>query len=114
MFDIREEIIRAFKRGIFPYIDEFKADEESDEKSDEELDENKFFKDIQNESKSINYDSFKAHFSVIAPTVLAKELFETKGKKKKSELRDLENEIEKMSEDEKDIEKPNKIVNIVE
>ena len=86
MFDIREEIIRAFKRGIFPYIDEFKADEESDEKSDEELDENKLFKDIENESKSINYDSFKTHFSVIAPTVLAKELFETKGKMKNSEF----------------------------
>ena len=86
MFDIREEITRAFKRGIFPHIDEFKADEESDEKSDEELDENKFFEDIENESKSINYDSFKAHFSVIAPTVLAKKLFETKGKKKNSEF----------------------------
>ena len=86
MFDIREEVLRTFKKGIFPYIDEFKVDEESDEKSDEELDENNFFKDIKNESKSINYDSFKAHFSVIAPTVLAKKLFETKGKKKNSEF----------------------------
>ena len=40
LFYIREEIIRAFKRGIFPYIDEFKVDEELDEESDEEWDEN--------------------------------------------------------------------------
>ena len=40
MFFIREDIIRAFKRGIFPYIDGFKVEKESDEKSDEELDEN--------------------------------------------------------------------------
>ena len=36
MFFIREEIIRALKRGIFPYIDGFKVEKESDEESDEE------------------------------------------------------------------------------
>ena len=36
MFFIREEIIRAFEKGIFPYIDGFKVEKESDEKSDEE------------------------------------------------------------------------------
>ena len=51
MFDIREEITRAFKRGIFPHIDEFKADEESDEKSDEELDENNFLKILRMNQK---------------------------------------------------------------
>ena len=52
---------------------------------------------------------------------MEKALFETKDKKKnnnlvnviKSELRDLKDEIEKMSENEKEIEKPNKIVKIV-
>ena len=43
LFFIREEIIRAFKRGIFPYIDGFKiekkSDEELDDESHEELDE---------------------------------------------------------------------------
>ena len=38
MFFIREEIIRAFKRGIFPYIDGFKVEKESDEESDGEID----------------------------------------------------------------------------
>ena len=36
MFFIRENIIRAFKKGIFLYIDEFKVEKESDE--NEEID----------------------------------------------------------------------------
>ena len=64
---------------------------------------------------------FKIHFSDIAPTVLAKKLFETKNENKnndlvnvtKSGLRDLENEIKKMSKDEKKNEKPDKILKIV-
>ena len=55
-------------------------------------------------------------------TVLAKQLYETKDKKKnndlvnviKSRLCDLKDEIEKMSEDEIEIEKPDKILKIVE
>ena len=35
LFSIREKIIRAFKRGTFPYIDGIKVDKESDEESDE-------------------------------------------------------------------------------
>ena len=40
MFFIREDIIRAFKRGIFPYIDGFKIEKESDEETDKESYEN--------------------------------------------------------------------------
>ena len=36
MFFIREDITRAFKNGIFPYIDGFKVEKESDE--NEEID----------------------------------------------------------------------------
>ena len=36
---IRKEIIRAFKRGIFPNIDGFKVEKESEKESDEESDE---------------------------------------------------------------------------
>ena len=65
---------------------------------------------------------FKEYFNCIAPTALAKKLFETKDKNKnndfenviKSGLRDLKDEIKKMSEDEKEIEQPNKILEIVE
>ena len=39
MIVIREEIINAFKKGIFPYIDGFQVEKETDEKTDEETDE---------------------------------------------------------------------------
>ena len=104
-----QELINAFQTGIFPYRDGFETKKESEEESDEELDENKFFKYIENKSKSIDYDSFKTHFSFAAPTVLAKTLFETKNKKNNndlvdvsnSELKDLKEEITNMSEEEK-------------
>ena len=35
MFFTRKKIIRAFKKGIFPYIDGFQVEKESDEESDE-------------------------------------------------------------------------------
>ena len=46
-----KKLLRAFKRGIFLYIDGYnvekesdeESDKESDKESDEELDENKFF-----------------------------------------------------------------------
>ena len=77
---------------------------------------------IENESKSINYDLFKKHFNFAVPSALVKQLYETKTRKKsnglvnviKSGLSDLKDEIKKMSEDEKEIEKPDKILKIVE
>ena len=70
---------------------------------------NNFFEYIANESKSINYDLFEKHFSLVVPTVLAKKLYETKDKNKNNELvsvinsglPDLKDEIKKMSDDEK-------------
>ena len=67
------------------YLIKTQEKEELEEES-EELEENKFFKYIENESKSINYDLFKTHFSDMAPTVLAKKIFETKKKKKHNDL----------------------------
>ena len=92
---------------------------------EEELEEErvkKFIKYIENESKSINYDLFKKHFNFAVPSALVKQLYETKNRKKnnglvnviKSGLSDLKDEIKKMSEDEKEIEKPDKILKIVE
>ena len=65
---------------------------------------------------------FKDCFNSKVASSLAKKLFETKGKKKNdrlanvinSGLKDLKEEIKKMSKEEIEIEKPNKIVNIVE
>ena len=39
MFSIREEIINAFKKGIFPYIDGFQVEKETDEETDQDADE---------------------------------------------------------------------------
>ena len=56
----RQEVIDAFKTGIFPYIDGFQIKEESEEELEEELEEEseeskngltKFIEYIENESK---------------------------------------------------------------
>ena len=39
MFFIREEIINAFKKDIFPYIDGFQVKKETDEDTNEDTDE---------------------------------------------------------------------------
>ena len=64
---------------------------------------------------------FEKKFNSLAPTILAKESFKTKDKENikfvnviNSGLHDLKDEIEKMSEEEIEIKKPDKIVNIVE
>ena len=109
---MRDEIIDLFEKGIFSYkgnVFKIKEKEESEEESEVESKENKFFKYIENESKSINYGLFEKHFNFIAPAVLAKKLYETKNKNKNNELvnvikrrlRDLKEEITNMSEEEK-------------
>ena len=116
MFDVRDEIINLFEKGTFSYKDKTVKTKEK-----EELEENKLFEYIEDELKDISYELFEKHFNVVAPTVLAKKLYETKDKKKnnelvnviKSGLIDLKDEIEKMSKEEKK-NKPNEIVNIVE
>ena len=64
---------------------------------------------------------FKKHFNFASPTVLTKQLYNIKNKKENNELVnvitsgliDLKDEIKKMSEDEKETEKPDKILEIV-
>ena len=65
---------------------------------------------------------FKEYFNFKVPSALVKKLYETKDKKKNNDLvelikirwSNLKDEIGKMSEDEKKIEKPDKILKIVE
>ena len=122
------QVIDALKRGIFPYIDGFQIkgepEEESEEKNLEKIkdDFKKFIKYIEKESKSINYYLFKDYFDVLVPSALAKKLYETKNTNKNNELveaiknrwSNLKDKIKKMSEAEKEIEQPDKILNIVE
>ena len=108
MLNDRQEVMDQFKTGIFPYIDGFQIKEKSEEESEKERI-NKFFKYIEKESKGINYDLFKTYFNFSIPSALVKQLYETKDKKKNNELlkeiksrwRNLKDEIENMSEDEK-------------
>ena len=82
--DARDEII-FFEKGVFLYIGNvFKTKEK--EESEKEPEGNKFLKYIENESESINHDLFKEYFNFIAPTVLAKKLFETKDEIKNNDF----------------------------
>ena len=121
MSDAKNGIIDLFEKGIFPYKDNaFKTKEEGE--LNEELDKNKFFNYIENESENMNYELFEKHFINVVPTTLAKKIFETKDKNKNnilvnvinSGLHDLKGEIKKMSKGEIEIEKPDKILKIVQ
>ena len=82
----------------------------------------KFIEYIENKSKTIDCNLFKNYFDFSVPSVLVKKSYKTKNKKENDELiekiknrwNDLSDEIKKMSEDEKETEKPDKILEIVE
>ena len=120
MTDVRDSIIDLLKTGIFPYKDN--AFKRKEKETEEESKENKFFKYIENESDSINYNLLKEYFNFEAPTVLGKKLYETKDKKKKNDLvglikvrwSNLKDEIKEMSKEKIEHEKPDKILKIVE
>ena len=81
-----------------------------------------FIEYIENKSKTIDYNLFKNYFDFSVPSALVKKLYETKDEKKNNDLveklknrqSDLKDEIKKMSEDEKETEKPDKILEIIE
>ena len=77
---------------------------------------------INKEKPHINNESFRKPFRVQDPSVMYKVLYETNDKEKNSKLvdifnsglKDLKEEIGKMPETEKEIEKPESVVRIVE
>ena len=81
-----------------------------------------FIEYIENKSKTINYNLFKEYFNFEPSTVLTKQLYKIKNKKEnnelvnviKSGLIDLKDEIKKMSKEEIENEKPDKILKVVE
>ena len=123
---MRDEIIDLFEKGIFPFKGNiFKTkEEESEENKLEKIkdDYKNFFKYTEDESKGISYELFEKHFNFISLTVLTKQLYEIKNKKEnnelvnviKSGLIDLKDETEKMSKEEIENEKPDKILKVVE
>ena len=96
LFNNRQEVIDAFKTGIFPYIDRFQIKEESEEELEDESDKKKlekikdgfknFIEYTENESKGINYDFFEHYFVFSLSIALVKQLYETKNKKKNERI----------------------------
>ena len=125
MSDARDEIIYLFEKGILPHKDNaFKTKEkESEENKLEKIkdDYKTFLEHIEDESKSISYELFKKHFNFVS-SVFPKQLYKIKDKKENNELAnviksgiiDLKDAIKKMSKEEIKIEKPDKILKIVE
>ena len=125
MSDARDEIIYLFEKGILPHKDNaFKTTEQDSEENKLEKikdDYKTFLEYTEGESKSISYELFKKHFNFVSP-VFTKQLYKIKDKKENNELVnviksgkiDLKDEIIKMSKDEIKIEKPHKILKIVE
>ena len=76
---------------------------------------------INREKAPINNELFKKHFKVQKPIVMHKVLYKTNDKEKNSKLvnifnsglKDLEEQIKEMSEQEREIEKPHNIVKVV-
>ena len=122
--DATDDIIDLFRKGIFLYKGNvFKIkEEESEENKLKKIkdDYNKFFKYIEDESMGINYDLFKDYFYSSVPSALAKNNYMRQKIKKNNALvelikvrwSNLKDEIEKRSEDEKDPEKPDKILKV--
>ena len=86
-----------------------------------EEDGNNFNEWVNKKETNINNEIFQRLFKFQRPSDMFKLLYKTNNKKKnkelvnmiKSGLRDLKDEIEKMSEDEKEIEKPDKTLKII-
>ena len=127
MLDARKDIIGFFEKGTFPYkgivfkTKEEKSEEESEDESEEESEKErvkKIIEYIEKKPKDLNYDLFKNYFNFVVSSALAKKLYETKNKNKNNELveliknrwSNLKDEIKKMSENEKEIEHPDKIL----
>ena len=82
----------------------------------------KFNEWINEKEKDINSELLQEHFRYQRPSDMLQDLYRINDKKKnnepvnltKSGLSNLKNEIENIDEEEKETEKPNEIVNIVE
>ena len=81
----------------------------------------KFNKWVIKKETDINSELFKSYFFFQTPSALLKELYKTTDKEKNSTfvsvinsgLKDLQKKINKMSKEEREIKKPDKIVEIV-
>ena len=121
-YEGREKTIKSFKDGIFLLKSDDKFEYQLTSKKSTKDDVNAFNKWINRKETDINRELFKKHFNFQTPSSLLKSLYKKNDKEEnnklvnviKSGLKDLKKEIKVMSEDEIKIEKPYKIVEIVE
>ena len=126
-----KKIIQGIKKRIvlLKSDDEFDEQQTSKKFNKKELfkkptktDINKFNEPIIEKETDMNRELFQEYFKFQMPTAMLKTLYNLNDKKKsnllvntiKSGLSDLKNEIKKMPKEEREIEKPDKIVEIVE
>ena len=74
---MREMKLLVFLKKEFFRIKEMYLKQKK-KKNQKKTNQKKFFKYIEDESKSISYELFEKHFNFVSPTVLAKQLYETK------------------------------------
>ena len=116
----RKDIIDLFEKVIFPYRGNVFKTKEEQEKIKTDM--NKISKCIAEEEIDINEELFKKSFKIQKPSDMLMYLNKTNDKEENNKLvnminsglKDLEEEIKKMSEEEKRIEDPELIVEIVE
>ena len=131
-YEGREKIIEDFKNGIFPlnHDDQFEEEQQTSKKFNKKellkkptiTDVNEFNKLLIKKETGIKKELFKNYFNFQMLIAMLEALYDLNDKRNndllvktiKSGLIDLENEIEKMSENEIDNEKPYDIVDIVE
>ena len=116
----REKIIEDFKEGIFL----LKSDDEQQQTSKKpiKIDANAFNELINKKETDINKELFKKHFNFQRPSSMLKDLYQINDREKNNKLvsvinsglKDLKKGIEEMSKEERENEKPDKIVEIVE
>ena len=126
-YEGREKFIEGFKKEIFPLKsdDEFKEQARYENTGNENglIDYNKFMELIKSKENEMNNELVGKYFFVQKLGNVLKQMKDLKNNPEKNKklaniiksgLSDFKNEIENMTEKEKEIEKPNKIVDIVE
>ena len=118
----REQIIEGFKKKIFPFeSDDDKPKQQQISKKLIKTDVNACNKWINEKEAGINRELSKEHLNFQRPSDMLKNLYKTNDRKKNNKLvsvinsglKDLEDELEDMSEEERKNEKPDEIVKIV-
>ena len=122
MQNARKDIIDFSEKGIFPYKGNAFKTKQEEEQKETITDANEFNKWVNKQETDINTELFKKHFKIQRPSDMLNDLYQTNDIEKNNEivnminsgLKDLKKELKEMSKKEIKIEKPDKLVVIVE